>query len=163
MGPSSPPLILCDNLVKIYQIESREIVALQGLDLEVLPGEIVAIAGASGSGKTTLLNILGGLDVLDAGHCYVAGWDLARIRSSQRIAYRRNTIGYLWQQSGRNLLGHLPIQVNIEIPMRLQGVGSRQSKKRATEILAAVGLEQMGKKYPYQLSGGVQQREDLAG
>lgn len=162
MGSSSTPLILCDTLVKIYQIESREIVVLQGLDLEVLASEIVAIAGPSGSGKTTLLNILGGLDVFDAGKCSVAGWDLARMNSAQRIAYRRNTIGYLWQQSGRNLLSHLPIQANIEVPMKLQGIGSRQSRHLATELLVSIGLEQMGKKYPHQLSGGEQQRAALA-
>lgn len=162
MGPSTSPLVVCDNVVKIYEIEGRELVALQGLDLEVAPGEIVAIAGASGSGKTTLLNILGGLDDFDAGQCVVAGWDLARMRNSHRIRYRRSVVGYLWQQSGRNLLGHLPIRANVEVPMRLQGVGSRKSRRRAAELLAAVGLEAMGRKYPYQLSGGEQQRAALA-
>lgn len=162
MLPPSQPLILCDSLVKIYRVHDREVIALQGLDLEVQSGEIVAVAGASGSGKTTLLNIIGGLDAPDAGQCHVAGWDLTHIRDSQRIAYRRQKVGYLWQQSGRNLLTHLPIQANIETPMKLQGIGPRQSKRRAMELLAQVGLEQMGKKYPQQLSGGEQQRAALA-
>ena len=162
MQSSSDFLIFCESLVKIYRIENQEILVLQGLDLEVRPGEMVAVAGASGSGKTTLLNILGGLDTPDAGQCQVAGWDLTHLRSSQRIVFRRHMIGYLWQQSGRNLLTHLPIQANVETPMKLQGIGSRQAKKRALEMLSLVGLGGMEKKYPYQLSGGEQQRAALA-
>ncbi len=79
-------------------------VALQGLDLEVVPGEMMAIVGASGSGKSTLLNILSGLDIPSAGRCIVDGNDLTRLSEAQRIAYRRHVVGHVWQQSGRNLL-----------------------------------------------------------
>ena len=79
------PLIVCDNLVKIYKVADLEVVALQGLDLEITPGEMIALVGASGSGKSTLMNILGGLDMPSAGRCSVAGNDLTRLSETQRI------------------------------------------------------------------------------
>src|SRR5690349_22125027 len=104
------PMVICDNLVKIYKIADLEVVALQGLDLEVMPGEVLAIVGASGSGKSTLLNILSGLDVPSAGSCTVDGHDLMRLTQAQRINYRRHIVGQIWQQSGRNLLPELSAQ-----------------------------------------------------
>src|SRR5581483_3352296 len=101
------PLIVCDNLVKIYKVADLEVVALQGLDLEIRPGEMIALVGASGSGKSTLMNILGGLDMPTAGKCMVAGNDLTRLSEAQRIRYRRFVVGHVWQQSGRNLLPEL--------------------------------------------------------
>src|SRR5579884_2539195 len=117
-------IVTCDNLVKIYKVADLEVVALQGLDLEVAPGEMMAIVGASGSGKSTLLNILSGLDVPSAGRCVVDGNDLTRLSEAQRIAYRRFIVGHLWQQSGRNLLPELSIQENVELPQMLSGVGA---------------------------------------
>src|SRR5690606_10004083 len=96
-------VIVCDNLVKIYKIADLEVVALQGLDLLVDQGEFIALVGSSGSGKSTLLNILGGLDRPSAGHVRVAGYDLLDIGHRERTAYRRNTIGFVWQQTARNL------------------------------------------------------------
>jgi putative ABC transport system ATP-binding protein len=110
------PLVICDNLVKIYKVADLEVVALQGLDLEVLPGEMMAIVGVSGSGKTTLLNILSSLDLPSAGKCIVDGHDLTRLSQAQRIRYERFTVGHVWQQSGRNLLPDLSIQENVELP-----------------------------------------------
>lgn len=162
MYTQEQPMIACENLVKIYRIERREIVVLQGLDLEVWPGEIVAVAGASGSGKSTLLNVLGGLDTFDAGEARVGGKDLARMTASQRVIYRRDTVGYLWQQSGRNLLTHLTMRANVAAPMRLQGTFARKAQRRADELLDAVGLSGMRNKYVTQLSGGEQQRAALA-
>src|SRR5579884_683799 len=118
------PIIVCENLVKIYKVADLEVVALQGLDLEVQQGEMMAIVGASGSGKTTLMNILGGLDVPSAGKAIVDGNDLTRLSEAQRIAYRRYVVGHIWQQSGRNLLPELSAQANIELPQLLGGVGS---------------------------------------
>ncbi len=106
------PLVVCDNLVKIYKVADLEVVALQGLDLEVASGEMMAIVGASGSGKTTLLNILSGLDMPSAGRGTVSGYDLTRLTEEQRTHYRRFMIGHIWQQSGRNLLHELTFLEN---------------------------------------------------
>jgi ABC-type lipoprotein export system ATPase subunit len=156
------PIVVCDNLVKIYKVADLEVVALQGLDLEVVPGEILAIVGASGSGKSTLLNILSGLDVPSAGGCFVDGNDLTHIGQGQRINYRRHVVGQLWQQSGRNLLPELSALANVELPQMLSGVSSAQRTRRARELLDLVGLSAKEKKRPTQLSGGEQQRTAIA-
>ena len=156
------PLIVCDNLVKIYKVADLEVVALQGLDLEVMAGEMLALVGASGSGKSTLMNILGGLDIPSAGKCNVAGHDLTRLSEGQRIRYRRYEVGHVWQQSGRNLLPELSIAVNVEEPQMLRGAGLGYRRKRARELLEMVGLAGKEKKRPEQLSGGEQQRAAIA-
>jgi putative ABC transport system ATP-binding protein len=158
----SKPLVVCDNLVKIYKVADLEVVALQGLDLEVMPGEIMAMVGASGSGKSTLLNILGGLDIPSAGKCVVDGNDLTRLSELQRIHYRRHIIGHVWQQSGRNLLPELTAVANVELPQMLSGVGERARRNRAHELLDLVGLAAHTRKRPDQLSGGEQQRAGIA-
>ncbi len=158
----SEPIVMCDNLVKIYKVADLEVVALQGLDLEVVPGEMMAIVGASGSGKSTLLNILSALDTPSAGRCIVDGNDLTRLSEAQRIAYRRFVIGHIWQQSGRNLLPELNILENVELPQLLGGIESRQRLNHAQELLDMVGLGHMRKKRPDQLSGGEQQRVAIA-
>src|SRR5713226_6997344 len=135
----SKPLVICANL---------EVVALQGLDLEVIPGVMMAIVGVSGSGKTTLLNILSSLDVPSAGKCIVDGNDLTRLSQSQRIRYERYTVGHVWQQSGRNLLPELSVQDNVELPQVLGGVNPARRARRAHELLDLVGLGGMGKKRP---------------
>lgn len=156
------PLITCENLVKIYKVADLEVVALQGLDLEVVPGEMMALVGASGSGKSTFLNILGGLDSPSAGSCVVDGNDLTRLNEAQRLRYRRFLVGHVWQQSGRNLLPELSIGANVEMPQMLGGVGSAKRSRRASELLELVGLDGMEKKKPDQLSGGEQQRAAIA-
>ena len=155
-------IVTCDNLVKIYKVADLEVVALQGLDLEVAPGEMMAIVGASGSGKTTLLNILSGLDIPSAGRCVVDGNDLTRLSEAQRIAYRRHVVGHVWQQSGRNLLTELTAAANIELPQLLGGVKTSKRTRHAEELLEMVGLKGFGKKKPNQLSGGEQQRVAIA-
>jgi ABC-type lipoprotein export system ATPase subunit len=141
-------LITCDNLVKIYKVADLEVVALQGLDLEVVSGEMIALVGASGSGKSKFLNILGGLDTPSAGSCVIDGNDLTRLSAAQRIKYRRFLVGHIWQQSGRNLLPELSIEANVEMPQMLGGVGTFKRTRRASELLALVGLEGMGRKKP---------------
>ena len=102
--PSAAPAIVCDNLVKIYKVAELEVVALQGLDLVVEPGELIAIVGASGSGKSTLQNILGAVDTPTAGRVEVAGFDLTSLSERDRTRYRRRVVGFVWQQTSRNLL-----------------------------------------------------------
>ncbi|MBA2452099.1 MAG: ABC transporter ATP-binding protein, partial [Chloroflexia bacterium] len=154
--------IICDNLVKIYKIANLEVVALQGLDLLVDQGEFVAIVGASGSGKSTLLNILGGLDVPSAGKATVGGNDLLNMNNKERTLYRRQVIGFVWQQTARNLLPYLNAMENIEMPMIFEGAPRRMRKERAQELLELVGLGERATHRPGQLSGGEQQRVAIA-
>lgn len=154
--------IICDNLVKIYKIADLEVVALQGLDLLVAPGELIAIVGASGSGKSTLLNILGGLDVPSAGRAIVAGYDLLNMDQQERTRYRRQVIGFVWQQTARNLLPYLNARENVELPMILDGMPSGLRRERALELLTLVGLADRADHRPDRLSGGEQQRVAIA-
>ncbi len=154
--------IVCDNLVKIYKVADLEVVALQGLDLLVEPGEFLALVGASGSGKSTLMNILGGLDVPSAGRAVVAGHDLGEMGRSARTAYRRRVIGFVWQQTARNLLGYLTARQNVELPMLLNGVGRSERRRRAAQLLGRVGLADRADHRPERLSGGEQQRTAIA-
>ena len=154
--------IVCDGLVKIYQTSDIEVVALQGLDLDVEPGELVTLVGASGSGKSTLLNVLGGLDQPTAGRAYVAGHDLLTMRPPDRIAFRRQAIGFIWQQTARNLLPYLDARANVEFPMTFTGAGRRERRQRADELLGLVGMSARADHRPGQLSGGEQQRVAIA-
>lgn len=156
------PHIVCDNLVKIYKVADLEVVALQGLDLVVDRGEFVAIVGASGSGKSTLLNILGGLDTPSAGGVSVAGHDLLNLTTKERTHYRRNVIGFVWQQTGRNLLPYLTAVENVELPMSLAGKRPRLRRLLALELLSQVGLADRHAHHPDELSGGEQQRVAIA-
>ncbi|MFZ0012726.1 MAG: ABC transporter ATP-binding protein [Acidimicrobiia bacterium] len=156
------PAIVCDGLVKIYKVAELEVVALQGLDLVVDAGEFVAIVGASGSGKSTLLNILGGLDTPSAGAVSVAGFDLLDMDQRSRTSYRRNMIGFVWQQTARNLLPYLTARENVEMPMTLNGGRADYRRARAMELLDAVGLADRHRHRPDQLSGGEQQRVAIA-
>jgi ABC-type lipoprotein export system ATPase subunit len=155
-------LILCDNLVKIYKVADLEVVALQGLDLLVDSGEFIALVGASGSGKSTLLNILAGLDVPSAGRAVVAGHVLGEMGTAERTEYRRSVIGFVWQQTARNLLPYLTAEENVEMPMLLHGVPPHERHDRAVELLSLVGLADRGDHRPDRLSGGEQQRVAIA-
>ena len=150
--------IVCDGLVRIYKTDGVEVVALQGLDLVVDRGELLAIVGASGSGKSTVLNILSGLDVPTAGVARVAGYDLLSMSAKSRLAYRRRTVGFVWQQTARNLLPYLDARENVELPVRLAGGSRRAARARAGELLDLVGLADRADRRPGRLSGGEQQR-----
>ncbi|MGA5300403.1 ABC transporter ATP-binding protein [Nucisporomicrobium flavum] len=150
--------IVCDGLVRIYRTDGVEVVALQGLDLVVDRGELVAIVGASGSGKSTVLNILSGLDVPTAGVARVAGYDLLTMSAKSRLAYRRHTVGFVWQQTARNLLPYLDARENVELPVRMARGSRRAARARAGELLELVGLADRADRRPGRLSGGEQQR-----
>ena len=155
-------LIVCDRLVRIYIAAGIEVQALQGLDLLVEEGEVVALVGASGSGKSTLMNILAGLDTPTAGSVKVADNDLATMNPRQRLAYRRRVVGFIWQQTSRNLLPYLTAQQNVELPMRLAGGGARSRRTHAAELLELLGLGECRNRRPDQMSGGEQQRAAIA-
>ncbi|MFC7545574.1 ABC transporter ATP-binding protein [Plantactinospora sp. GCM10030261] len=155
--------IVCDGLVRIFKTEGVEVVALQGLDLAVDRGELLAIVGASGSGKSTLLNILSGLDTPTAGVARVAGQDLLNLTSRARLRYRRRVVGFVWQQTGRNLLPYLSARENVELPIRLaRRRAGRAGRERARELLELVGVGHCADRRPGQLSGGEQQRIAVA-
>jgi putative ABC transport system ATP-binding protein len=155
-------LITCENLVKIYKIAELEVVALQGLDLTVERGEMLGIVGASGSGKTTLLNILGGLDRPSAGRVTVDGQDLLKLSDAALNRYRRRKVGFVWQQTSRNLIPYLTAQENVELPMNIAGMSRREKRVWARELLQAVGLYERRRHRLAQLSGGEQQRVAIA-
>lgn len=161
-GKRPIPIIVCDGLVKIYKVADLEVVALQGLDLTVESGEFIAIVGASGSGKSTLLNILGGLDTPSAGTVRVAGLDLLDMGTRQRTVYRRGVIGFVRQQTSRNLFPYLTAVENVELPMVLDGGSPREWRKRAMDLLDRVGMSHRPRHRPSELSGGEQQRVSIA-
>ncbi|MDA0634941.1 ABC transporter ATP-binding protein [Nonomuraea sp. MCN248] len=151
--------IVCDNLVRIYKTEGVEVVALQGLDLLVGKGELLAVVGASGSGKSTLLNVLSGLDVPTAGVARVAGMDLLAMTARDRLRYRREVVGFIWQQTARNLLPYLSARENVELPMKLAG---RARRGRAAELLDLLGVGHCADRRTPEMSGGEQQRVAIA-
>ena len=155
-------LIACDRLVRIYSAGGVEQQALQGLDLAVGEGELTAVVGASGSGKSTLLNILAGLDRPTAGSARVAGHDLTTMGHRERLEYRRQVVGFIWQQTSRNLLPYLTAQQNVLLPMRFAGVPRRDRPDRAAGLLALLGVAHCAARRPEQLSGGEQQRVSIA-
>jgi ABC-type lipoprotein export system ATPase subunit len=158
----SEAMIVCDNVVRIYQVGQIEVQALQGLDLLVNGGEMIAIVGQSGSGKSTLLNVLSGLDVPTAGRARVGAYDLLRMSGSDRLAYRRSVVGFIWQQTSRNLLPYLSAAENVALPLSFAGVKAKERTKRAGELLDSLGMGNKATRRPGELSGGEQQRVAIA-
>ncbi len=156
------PLIVCDSLVKIYKIGDIEVLALQGLELSVKPGEMVGIVGASGSGKTTCLNVLGGLVRPSAGMVQVNGKNLLKLSDRELDRYRREEVGFVWQQGARNLIPYLSAVENVRFPMTLSGFLGAKAKERAESLLDLVGLGHRMDHYLQTLSGGEQQRVAIA-
>lgn len=153
-------IIQADNLVKIYKTKDIEVVALQGLDLNVEKGEMMAIIGSSGSGKSTFLNMLGGLDRPSAGKLYVDGKNLFSMTEKELVVYKRSTVGFVWQNNGRNLLPYLSAYENIMMPMEL--CSSKERRQRADMLLDMVGLERKKNNRMQEMSGGEQQRIAIA-
>ncbi|MGW1469409.1 ABC transporter ATP-binding protein [Streptomyces sp. NPDC002308] len=156
-------LIVCDRLVRVFSSDGVEVQALQGLDLLVAEGELMALVGASGSGKSTLMNILAGLDVPTAGSAKAAGCDLLAMGPKERLRYRRDVVGFVWQQTSRNLLPYLTAAQNITLPMQLRGRGkNRERAARAELLLEMLEVTECRDRRPAQMSGGQQQRVAIA-
>ncbi len=153
-------MVKSDNLVKIYKTKDIEVLALQGLDLTVEAGEFMAIIGNSGSGKSTFLNMIGGLDRPSAGKLYVDGKNLFTMTNKELVDYKRNTVGFVWQNNARNLVPYLSVLENIKMPMQFSGL--KDKKEKALELLDMVGLSKKKDNKLYQLSGGEQQRIAIA-
>lgn len=153
-------MVECENLVKIYKTIDLEVLALQGLDLNVEQGELMAIIGNSGSGKSTLLNMLGGLDRPSAGRLIVDEHDLLTMSDRDVIDYKRETVGFVWQNNARNLIPYLTALENVEMPLMLCAEPKRRT--RALELLDMVGLTDRRNNRLQQLSGGEQQRIAIA-
>lgn len=148
----------CAGLVHIYKTAELEVFALQGLDMTVEEGEVIAIVGASGSGKTTLMNVLAGVQAPSAGQARVAGWDLSSLSERARDTYRRDVIGYVWQSAALNLTAELTAEENLQLPLLVSGKSWPERIRRANELLDAFELSGRAAHLPAQMSGGEQQR-----
>jgi ABC-type lipoprotein export system ATPase subunit len=155
-------LIVCDSVVRIYQTGSIEVQALQGLDLAVESGEMVAVVGASGSGKSTLLSILAGIDAPTAGRARVDRWDLLSMSRADRVRYRRHTVGFVRQQTASNLVPYLTARQMVDLPMTVARVPASSRKTRSLDLLGALGVADCADRRPGQLSGGQQMRVAIA-
>lgn len=153
-------MIDAEGLVKIYKTKETEVLALSGLDLKIEKGEFTALIGNSGSGKSTFLNIIGGLDVPSAGKLYVGGKNLFRMTERERVRYKRDTVGFVWQNNARNLFPYLTAIDNVCIPMRISGV--KHKKQKAEHLLELVGMINHRNDRLGTLSGGEQQRIAIA-
>lgn len=153
--------IKCDGLVKIYKTEDVEVFALQGLELEIARGELMAIVGKSGSGKSTLLSLLGGLETPSAGKLLIDDKNIFDMSEKELVVYRREMFGFVWQMCSKNLLPYLTACENIEVTM-IAGASKKEKHAKAMELLKLVGLEGKENKLPSQMSGGEQQRVAIA-
>lgn len=149
-----------DGLVKIYKSKQTEVLALQGLDLTVEKGELTALIGNSGSGKSTFLNMIGGLDRPSAGSLLVDGKNLFTMGERELVCYKRDTVGFVWQNNARNLLPYLSALENIMLPMHISG--QKKKKEKALELLEQVGMTAKRNNRLNTMSGGEQQRIAIA-
>jgi len=154
-------MVVCENLVKIYKTKDVEVLALQGLEVTIEQGELMAIIGNSGSGKSTFLNMIGGLDRPSAGKLWVDGKDLFKLNDRELVEYKRKTVGFVWQNNGRNLVPYLTAWQNVQMPM-LFDKDAKKQKERALELLEMVGMAHKKNSRLTQLSGGEQQRIAIA-
>ncbi len=150
-----------EDLWRVYKIGNDiEVPALRGLNIQIEPGHFVALKGRSGSGKTTLLNCLSGLDRPTTGVARVLGHDLSQLNDRQLTQWRREQLGFVFQSFG--LLPTLSAYENVELPLRIQGLGHAERRKRTLRALAVVGLRRWADHRPYEMSGGQQQRVVIA-
>jgi len=153
-------IIVTRNVEKAYRQDSIVVHAVNGIDLTISKGEFTAIVGPSGSGKTTFLNLISGLDTPTAGEVWLNGRLISRMTGNQLSDFRRDNIGFVFQ--AYNLIPVLNTEENVEYIMMLQGVDKKERHRRVSGILAEMGLEGYGGRFPSQLSGGQQQRVAIA-
>ena len=157
---SPPPVVELRQAVKAYRRGSAEVIGLDRVDLQINPGEFVAVTGASGSGKSTLLNVIGTLDLLDAGQYRFEGRSVEELDDQELSALRNHRIGFVFQQF--HLLSHYTALENVELPLIYQRLKRREQQRRALEVLEQVGLSDRLDHLPTELSGGQQQRVAIA-
>ena len=157
---TTTPLVSAHNLERIFSLGSERIRAVHGVDLDVLPGQLVVIHGPSGAGKTTLLNLLAGIDRPTAGTIYIQGQDMSKLSELGLTQLRRRNIGFVFQSFG--LLPLLSAYENVELPLRIGDWGRGERRRRTEECLELVGLSDRARHRPYELSGGEQQRVAVA-
>jgi ABC-type lipoprotein export system ATPase subunit len=163
MDSEKDNVIVAENLVKIYKTKDIEVLALQGLDLTIARGEVMAIIGNSGSGKSTLLNMIGGLDKPSAGTLTVDGKDLFKMKEKDLVQYKTVTVGFVWQNNARNLIPYLTALENVMMPMQFNTANPVKNKKnRAMDLLELVNMKHRATYKLSQLSGGEQQRVAIA-
>ena len=155
-------VIECDSLVKLYKTDAVEVLALQGLDLTVKKGELMAIIGKSGSGKSTLLNIIGGLEKPSAGKIKVCGKDIGLMNEKELTVLRKKTIGFIWQKASTNLFPYMTALENIEAQLYFDRIPAAERRRKAMALLEEVELADKAASYPTELSGGQQQRIAIA-
>ena len=156
----SEPIIIVDDVYKSYLMGKEAVPALRGVSVNIERGEFVCLMGPSGSGKTTLLNIVGGLDEASRGHVIVEGENLVALSEDKLATLRLHKMGFIFQNY--NLLANFTAQENVEAPMVLAKIGSKERKQRAVALLEKVGLADRAHHYPSELSGGQQQRVAIA-
>ena len=153
-------LVRTEELRRVYRVGSREVPALQGVNLSLPAGAVIALRGRSGSGKTTLLNCIGGLDRPSSGRVWFQGEDVSQLPERKRVDLRRREIGFVFQSHA--LLMTYSARENVDLMLRLAGVGRRERRERVEEALTLVGLEKWLDHRPFELSGGQQQRVTIA-
>lgn len=153
-------VIRTENLSRTYRLGAREVTALQGIDLEVAKGQLIALRGRSGSGKTTLLNCIGGLDKPSSGQVWLEGRNITQLPERERVHLRRHRLGFVFQSHA--LLPTYSAWENVELMLRLTGLGHRARRERTQQVLAMVGLNKWMEHRPFELSGGQQQRVAIA-
>jgi putative ABC transport system ATP-binding protein len=159
-APTSDSLVLVSEVHKVFRRGSERIDVLHGLDLDVPPGDFLALMGPSGSGKSTLLNLIGGLDRPTEGNITVGGERIDRMSNGQLAAWRARHVGFVFQLY--NLLPVLTAERNVELPLLLTGLSRTQRRQHVATALGVVGLADRARHYPRQLSGGQEQRVGIA-
>ena len=154
--------INCTGLYKIFKVSDLEVVALRGVDLDIGYGELISIVGASGSGKSTLLNILAGYESPSAGDVQVGNFDLLGINQKEAVEYRKSEVGFVWQQTGKNLVPYLDIYSNIELPMMASDLSKKERSSRVDSLIEFLNLNSISSRLPENISGGEQQVSAIA-